>query len=130
MSFNDPIAELLTNIRNAKDAKHKFLDVSLTKIRVSILQIMKNKGFIENFLVGEEKKKIRIFLKYTKERKSVIRGLKRVSRPGLRKYIKSDALTSVFGGMGFSILSTSKGVMDNIEARKQKVGGELICNIW
>lgn len=130
MSFSDPIAELLTNIRNAKAAKHKFLDVSLTKMRVAILQIIKSKGFIENFLVGEENKRIRIFLKYTKDRKSVIRGIKRVSRPGLRTYSGYNDLNPIFGGLGVAILSTSKGVIDGNEARKQKVGGELLCYIW
>ena len=130
MSFNDPISELLTRLRNGKDAKHKFVDLSLTKMRVWILQILKDKGFIENFLVGEEKKKIRIFLKYTKDRRSILRGLKRISKPGLRKYTSYEDLTPVFGNMGIAILSTPKGVMDGTEAKKQKVGGELLCYVW
>lgn len=130
MAFSDPIAELLTNIRNAASARHKFLDIPLSKMRVAILQILKDKGFIENFLVGKEKGMIRIFLKYNKVRNPVLKGLKRVSKPGLRKYVGYEALSSVFGGMGISILSTSKGVLDGKKAKDEKVGGELLCYIW
>lgn len=130
MSFSDPIAELLTNIRNSQGAKHRYVDLHLTKMRVHILEILKSHKYIENFLVDKEKKKLRIFLKYTKDRKSLIRGLKRVSKPGLRKYVGYNDLSPVFGNMGISILSTPKGVMDGFEARKQKVGGELLCYIW
>jgi len=130
MAFSDPIAELLTNIRNAARAKHKFLDIRLSKMRVAILQILKDNGFIENFLVGKEKGMIRIFLKYNKARISVLKGLKRISKPGLRKYVNYDSLTTVFGGTGIAILSTSKGVLEGKKAKDEKVGGELLCHIW
>lgn len=129
-SFSDPIAELLTKIRNAKNAKHRFVDVSLSKMKLEIIQIMKQYGFIENFLVGEEKRKVRIFLKYAQARKSVIKDLKRISTPGLRRYVGYADLLPVFGGMGISIISTSHGVMDGAAAKRKKLGGEWLCNIW
>lgn len=130
MSFNDPIAELLTKIRNAKGAQHRHVDLSHSKIKVKILEILKNHGFIENFLVNEELHKIRVFLKYTKSRESVIHGLTRVSKSGLRRYIGCDRIPRVFNGMGVAIISTSQGVLDGETARNLKVGGELICTVW
>lgn len=130
MAFNDPIAELLTKIRNAKDAQHRFVDLSHSKLKVKLLEILKNHGFIENFLVNEEQHKIRVFLRYTKERESVIHGLKRESTCGLREYIGYDEIPRVFNGMGIAILTTSKGVMDGETARNLKVGGELLCTVW
>ena len=130
MAFNDPIAELLTKIRNAKDAQHRYVDLSFSKIKVKLLEILKNHGFIENFLVNEEQHKLRIFLRYNLQRESVLRGLKRVSTSGLRRYIGYQEIPRVYNGMGISILSTSKGVVDGDTARNLKVGGELLCTIW
>ncbi len=130
MAFNDPIAELLTKIRNAKTAQHRYVDLNFSKMKVKILEILKNQGFIENFLVNEEKHKIRIFLRYTKNRESVIHGLKRVSRSGLRRYIGYGEVPRVFNGMGIAILSTPKGIIDGETARNLKVGGELLCTVW
>jgi len=130
MAFNDPIAELLTKIRNAKGAQHRYVDLSFSKIKVKILEILKAHGFIENFLVNEEKYKIRVFLRYTKDREPVIHGLKRISRGGLRRYIGYAKIPPVFNGMGVAILSTPKGVVDGETARTLKVGGELLCTIW
>ena len=130
MAFNDPIAELLTKIRNAKGAQHRFVDMTFSKMKTWILDIMKNHGFIENFLVDEANYKIRVFLRYTKTRESVIHGLDRISTCGLRRYIGYDKIPHVFNGMGISILSTPKGVMDGETARNLKVGGELICTVW
>lgn len=130
MSFNDPIAELLTKIRNAKNAQHRYVDLSFSKIKVKILEILKSHGFIENFLVNEEKHKVRIFLRYTKTRESVIRGLTRESTCGLREYIGYDRIPRVFNGMGIAIVSTPKGVVDGETARNLKVGGELLCTVW
>ena len=130
MSFNDPIAELLTKIRNAKGAQHRFVDLSHSKIKIKILEIMKHHGFIENFLVNEEMHKIRVFLRYTKERDSVIRGLKRESTSGLRLYLGYQDIPRVFNGMGIAIVSTPKGVIDGETARNLKVGGEILCTIW
>ncbi len=130
MAFNDPIAELLTKIRNAKGAQHRYVDLSFSRIKVKILEILKSHGFIENFLVNEEQHKVRVFLKYTRNRESVIHGLNRVSKCGLRRYIGYTDIPKVFNGMGLAILSTPKGVLDGDTARNLKVGGELICTIW
>ncbi len=130
MTVNDPIADLLTRIRNAKSAQHRFVDASLSKMNGSIAKILKDNGFIENFLTNEKTHKIRIFLKYTKNRESVIHGLKRVSSPGLRKYVPYTRIPKIFGGIGCAVLSTSKGVVDNAAARDLKVGGELLCYVW
>jgi len=130
MAFNDPIAELLTKIRNAKGAQHRFVDMSFSKIKVRILEILKGHGFIENFLVNEENYKIRVFLRYTKSRESVINGLDRISKSGLRRYIGYEEIPRVFNGMGIAILTTPKGVVDGETARNLKVGGELLCTVW
>lgn len=130
MAFNDPIAELLTKIRNAKDAQHRYVDMSFSKIKVKILEILKGHGFIENFLVNEETHKVRVFLKYNRERKSVIQGLDRKSKCGLRRYIGYREMPKVFNGMGIAIVSTPQGVVDGETARNLKVGGELLCTVW
>jgi len=130
MSFNDPIAELLTKIRNAKGAQHRFVDLSYSKNKIKILDILKNQGFIENFLVNEDMHKIRIFLRYTKERGSVVNNLKRISTCGLRRYIGYKDIPRVFNGMGIAILSTPKGILDGETARNLKVGGEILCTVW
>ena len=130
MSFNDPIAELLTKIRNAKDAQHRFVDMNSSRMRVKILNLLKNHGFIDNFLVDEKRHKMRIFLRYTKERGSVILGLKRESKCGCRRYLGYQEIPRVFNGMGIAIMSTSQGVMDGETARKLKVGGEFLCTVW
>lgn len=130
MAFNDPIAELLTKIRNAKGAQHRYVDLGYSKMKVKILEILKNHGFIENFLVNEEKFKIRVFLKYNKNRESIIHGLDRESTSGMRRYIGYSRIPRVFNGMGVAILSTPKGVLDGETARNLKVGGELLCTVW
>ncbi|MBU6383121.1 MAG: 30S ribosomal protein S8 [Verrucomicrobia bacterium] len=130
MAFNDPIAELLTKIRNARGAQHRYVDLGHSRMKVKILEILKNHGFIENFLVNEEQHKIRIFLRYTKSRESVIHGLDRISRSGLRRYVGYIDIPKVFNGMGVAILSTPKGILDGETARNLKVGGELLCKVW
>ncbi len=130
MAFNDPIAELLTKVRNAKSAQHRYVDVIYSKMKVKILDILKHHGFIENFLVNEEQHKMRIFLRYNKHRESVIHGLVRESKCGLRRYIGCSRIPRVFNGMGIAILSTPKGVVDGETARNLKVGGELLCTVW
>lgn len=129
-SFNDPIAELLTKIRNAKDAQHRFVDMSHSKMKVQILELLKKHGFIENYLVNEELHKMRVFLRYTRERGSVIRDLQRVSKSGCRRYLGYQDIPRVFNGMGISILSTPKGVLDGETAKNLKVGGEILCTVW
>lgn len=130
MAFNDPIAEFLTKVRNAQQAQHKFVDVYVSKMKTSIANIMKDHGFIENFIVSDNKRKMRIFLKYTKSRNGIIRELKRISKPGRRMYVSFDKLPRIMGGIGIAVLSTSKGIIDDETARKYKTGGEILCYIW
>ncbi len=130
MSFNDPIAELLTKIRNAKGAQHRYVDLSFSKNKVKILDLLQSHGFIENFLVNEDQFKIRIFLRYNKDRQSVINNLKRVSTSGMRRYVGYKDIPRVFNGMGLCIMSTPKGIIDGETARNLKVGGELLCTVW
>ena len=130
MTFNDPIAQLLTHIRNAKSAKLRFADINVSKIKLEILKILKDKGFVQNYMVNDELKKVRVFLKYTKGRRSVINGIKRISSPGLRRYVSTDKIPIIKGGIGVAILSTSKGVLDGATASKLKTGGEVLCYIW
>jgi small subunit ribosomal protein S8 len=131
MSFNDPIAELLTKLRNAKDAQHRYVDLSHSKLKVKILELLKQHGFIENFLVNEELHKMRVFLRYvSKSRENILSGLRRISKPGLRRYIGYQEIPRPFNGMGIAILSTCKGVVDGETARNLKVGGELLCTVW
>lgn len=130
MAFNDPIAELLTKIRNAAGALHRYVDMSHSRMKVKILEILKTHGFIENFLVNEEQYKIRVFLRYNKKRESVIHGLVRVSKCGLRRYVGYEEIPQIFNGMGIAILSTPDGVIDGQTARGRKVGGEFLCKVW
>ncbi len=130
MSLSDPIADLLTRIRNASAAKHRYVDVHATKLLISLVKVMQKVGFVDSYLINEEQRKMRIFLKYAEGRESLITGLKRVSRPSLRRYIESRRIPKIDGGMGLVVLSTSKGVMDGESARELGVGGELLCFIW
>jgi len=130
MAFNDPIAEMLTKIRNAKNAQHRYVDLSSSKTKQEILVILKQNGFIENYLVNDEMHKIRVFLRYLKNRRSILNDLRRVSTPGARRYVKCDEIPCVFNGMGLAIVSTCKGIVDGETARNLKVGGELMCTIW
>ena len=129
---SDPIADLLTRLRNASMAKHRFLDISHSKMLESVAKVLKECGFVAHFLVKEENKRktMRIFLKYTHDREAIIHGIKRVSKPSLRRYVPYQQIPVVLGGMGISILSTSKGVMDGKQAREKKVGGEVLCIAW
>lgn len=133
MAVSDPVADFLTRIRNASRAQHRYVDVDWSKIKQSIADILKNNGLIENYLVKVDKNKrgtLRIFLKYKEGRRAVIRGLKRVSKPGLRKYVGYKDIPHYYGGYGMSIVSTSQGVLAGDEAEKRKIGGELLCLIW
>jgi small subunit ribosomal protein S8 len=128
----DPIADLLTRIRNAARAKHPRVDLPSSKLKVEITRILKDEGYLSNYKVVDEKgkKTLRVFLRYTPDRRSVITDLKRVSRPGSRRYVGKAAIRPVVGGMGISILSTPRGVMTGQSARKAGVGGELLCEVW
>lgn len=130
MSFNDPIAEMLTKIRNAKDARHRYVDISPSKIKMKILELLKQHRFIENLLVSDEKRMVRVFLRYTAERTPVIQGIRRISTGGLRRYVASSRIPRILNGMGLAIVSTPQGVMDGETARKLNVGGELLCSVW
>ena len=132
MSLSDPIANLLTNIRNATHARQETVDVPASKLGQRILEIFKNDGYLEDFRLVKDSKQgiLKVYLKYTKDRKSAIAGLKRISKPGLRVYVKNDNLPRVISGLGTAVVSTSKGIMTDREARKNKIGGEVLCFIW
>lgn len=132
MSVSDPIADLLTRIRNGLQAEHRFVEVRWSKLKEAIVQILKEEGFVLDYRVEKEKSgaSMKILLKYTPTRTPVIQGLKRISRPGLRKYVQRDQIPQVFGGIGISILTTAKGVLSGKKARKEGVGGELLCYVW
>jgi len=131
MSRTDLIADTFTMIRNAIMAKKENLDAPSSKTMISILEILKKEGYIDNFKSIEDKKQgiLRIYLKYTAG-KSAIRNIKRVSKPGLRIYSKSKKIPSVLRGRGLAIVSTSKGIMTDVQARESKIGGEIIAYIW
>lgn len=128
----DPIADMLTRIRNAVQAKHARVDLPSSKLKVEIARILKDEGYLTNFKVVEEKgkKTLRVFLRYTPDRRGVITDLKRVSRPGSRRYVGKTGIRAVVGGMGIAILSTPRGLMTGQAARKEGVGGELLCEVW
>ena len=130
MSVSDPIANFLTKIRNSMLAKHRYVDVCYSRMNKDIVQVLKDTGFIENYLVNEQEYKLRIFLKYSRQRESVIQELKRVSKPGLRRYVGYRDVPKILGGLGISVLSTPAGVVDGETARRKKVGGELLCTVW
>ncbi|HEY2811153.1 MAG TPA: 30S ribosomal protein S8 [Rhabdochlamydiaceae bacterium] len=130
MAINDPIADLLTRIRNARNARHKFVDLRPSRVKLQIIKVLHVNGYIDNFLVDEEHRRARIFLKYGDGREPVIKGLRRISSPGLRRYIGYRQIPKIFGGMGIAIISTPAGIVDGETARREKVGGELLCYVW
>lgn len=130
MSLNDPISDLLTRIRNAKTAKHRYVEVPKSNQLLSVLNILVEKGFIEKLLVNDEKKIVRAYLRYSHGRQSVISILNRVSSPGRRVYVSYQDIPTVLSGLGVAIVSTSKGVVDGEKAKALKVGGELLCVVW
>lgn len=132
MSMTDPIADLLTRIRNGAMAKLQKVDIPSSNMKVGIVNVLKNEGFIKNYkLISDQKQGIlRIYLKYINDSDSVISEIKRVSKPGGRRYVKSDKIPSVKQGLGIAILSTSKGLLTDKVAREAGVGGELICTVW
>lgn len=132
MVVTDPIADMLTRIRNALVAKHESVEVPASNMKKAIAQILLDEGFIKSFEIEEKAPQnvIKIKLKYGAGKESVITGLKRISRPGLRVYANKDEVPKVLGGIGIAIVSTSKGVMTDKEARKSNVGGEVLAYIW
>jgi len=132
MSMTDPISDLLTRIRNAQAARHKTLDVPSSKMKVAIVAILKDEGYVDNFSVNEEGPQgtVRIQLKYGATGERTIHGLERVSRPGRRVYCGKDEIPRVLDGLGLTILSTPKGVLTGQACRRLGVGGEVLCNVW
>ena len=133
MSISDPIADMLTRIRNANAAKHDTVDVPASKMKISIADILVNEGYIDKYDLVDEGafKNIHITLKYGADRnEKIITGMKRISKPGLRVYVNKDELPKVLGGLGIAILSTNQGVITDKEARKLKVGGEVLAFVW
>ena len=128
----DPIADFLTRIRNGALAKHPRVEMPSSKMKIEIARILKEEGYLANFKVVEEKgrKTLRVFLRYTPDRRSVITDLKRVSKPGSRRYVGKFGIRPVVGGLGVAILSTPRGLMTGSNARKEGVGGELLCEVW
>jgi small subunit ribosomal protein S8 len=131
MSMSDPIADMLTRIRNATRAKKPTVEIPASKMKIKIAEILRDKGFIKKFVVVKDNKQglMKVLLKYV-DGESSIQGLEKVSTPGHRKYVGSDELPKVLNGLGFSIISTSSGMMTNKECKAQKVGGEVICKVW
>ena len=130
--MSDPIADLLTRIRNASRAEHEKVDVPASKLKTKIAELLKEEGFIKNYRLIEDPKQgvLRIYLKYGAGNEKMISGLVRVSRPGRRVYVGKDKIPSILGGMGVALLSTSRGVMTDRESRKQRIGGEVLAYVW
>jgi small subunit ribosomal protein S8 len=129
---SDPIADLLTRIRNASGAEHEKVDIPASKLKIRVAEILKDEGFIKNFRVLEDTKQgtLRVYLKYGTANEKIISGLVRVSTPGRRVYVKHDRIPKILGGMGVAIVSTSRGVLTDRDARRQKVGGEVLAYVW
>ncbi len=129
---SDPVADLLTRIRNGSRAEHEKVDCPSSRLKVRLCEILKDEGFIKNFRVLEDTKQntLRVYLKYGPGNEKVISGLVRVSKPGRRVYVTHDKVPSILAGMGVAIVSTSRGVVTDRDARKQKVGGEVLAYVW
>lgn len=132
MVMTDPIADMLTRIRNANSVYHDKVEIPASKIKQAIVEILKLEGFVKDYEMVNDNKQgvLRVALKYGANREKVITGIKRISKPGLRVYAKSDQLPRVLGGLGIAIISTSKGIMSDKQARKEGLGGEVIAYVW
>jgi len=132
MSMTDPIADMLTRIRNANMVKHQKVDIPSSTLKVNIATVLKQEGFIKNYKVISDNLQgvLRVYLKYIDEKDAVINEIKRVSKPGGRIYVKSEEIPSVKSGLGVAIISTSKGIITDSAARKAGVGGEILCTVW
>jgi len=131
MTMTDPVSDLLTRIRNASDAKHEMLDIPSSKLKVELVRILKEEGYIAGYTLTQDNKQgaIRIHLRYTPGKKPVISSLARVSRPGCRVYANKNRIPAVLGGLGICIVSTSRGLMTDKQAREKGLGGEVLCSI-
>ena len=130
---NDPIADMLTRIRNASSARHDRMVMPASRLKLRVAEILKSEGFIADVREGADPnghKTIELVLKYDREKRAAIDGIRRVSKPGRRVYVTHDNIPKVFSGLGIAVLSTSSGVMSDAEARRRKVGGELLCEVW
>ena len=129
---SDPIADMLTRVRNALTARHPKVDVPASKVKAEIARILKEEGYIANFKTAEEdgKQVLRVYLKYGANNEAAIRDLSRISRPGCRVYVNRDSIKRVQGGLGISIMTTPRGVMTGRQARREGVGGEILCEVW
>lgn len=132
MSMSDPIADMLTRVRNASAARHASVDIPHSRLKAELARIMKREGYIVDYTTegADGKRDLRVFLKYDADENPIIQGIKRVSRPGLRTYVKSTEAPRVLGGLGIAVLSTSRGLLTDREARKHNAGGEVLCKIW
>jgi small subunit ribosomal protein S8 len=134
MNVNDPIADMLTRIRNAVRARHESVNIPSSRMKVAIANVLKDEGFIRDYAVvneeGRPQPMLKVDLNYSRQRQPVLSGLQRVSKPGLRVYVGRHEIPRVYGGLGIAILSTPKGIMTGQEARRQSLGGELLCYVW
>jgi len=132
MMITDPIADMLTRVRNASNVKHKSVEIPASNMKKTLAEILLNEGFIKSYTVIEDNKQgiVKIELKYGPNNEKVITGLKRISKPGLRVYVKGTEIPKVLGGLGIAIISTSKGIITDKEARKLCIGGEVVCYVW
>ena len=132
MNVTDPIADMLTRIRNGLQARHPAVEMPTSKLKVAIAEVLKDEGYIKGYSVGGDGvvKTLKIELRYVGKNEPVVSGIKRISKPGLRVYAASGEIPRVFGGLGIAIVSTSRGVMSGAQARKMGVGGEVLCHVW
>lgn len=132
MSMTDPIADLLTRIRNASREGHEKLEIPASRVKANIVRVLKEEGYIKNFRLMREEglPMIKVYLKYTDDGASVIQGIRRISRPGLRKYSGYESFPRPLSGAGIAIVSTSQGLMTGQKARQSKIGGEILCEVW
>ena len=130
MSMSDPIADMLTRIRNANSAYHEKVELPASTVKAAVLNILKEEGFVKNFESVNNGKTLKVTLKYGSNKEKVISGIKRISKPGLRVYAKKEELPRVLGGLGIAVISTSQGVMSDKTARKLGLGGEVIAYVW
>ena len=133
MGMTDPIADMLTRIRNANNVRFKNVDVLLSRINLNIAKVLKKSGYISGYDIKKDVRGhqvLRIYLRYADAKRSVLTGIRRVSKPGRRVYVKSEKIPKVLNGYGIAILSTSKGILTDKEASESKLGGEILCNIW
>ena len=132
MSMSDPLADMLTRIRNAGMVRYEKVDVPMSNLKVGVAKVLREEGYINDYQIIEDDKQgiLRIALKYGPHDEEVISGLRRVSKPGLRQYVKADDIPKVMSGLGISILSTSKGIITDREARRLRIGGEILCEDW